>query len=284
MFSAEVVFPQQGKHNVSFSAGLFSEDFNWSIAGNTEGKAPNIFSELIWKNLKGIQYNLNSNYFLTRRVAINVDLTLGNINNGMANDSDYLEDNRNQSFFDEDFLSNKGYFRNIKVSLLFRKELNEKLIISSLVGYDNLTQKLYLIEDPSNPTNEDLNSYYKHYWKGGYIGLDLNYLIGKFSVSGTITGGYYNYYAKANWNLIPTFKKPISFVHQANAYKYQGGLLLSYLISKNLEINSSVNFTYGASFAGKDEAFFTDNTSATTKFNGAELKNTYAKLGVNLIF
>lgn len=279
-----MAFAQNQKFNISLGSGLFNEDFNWSIAGNMEGKAPNVLSELIWTNLKGTQYNMTAEYFLTSKIAINADFLYGKINSGTANDADYLEDNRKQSVFDETFLSNKGHFQHVNLNLLLKKDLSDKLILNALIGYDNLIQEFYLLEDPGNPATEGLNSYYKNHWYGPQLGFNLKYLMGKFSITGKVRSGYYKYYASANWNLIPNFEKPISFEHKANAYKYSGSLHLAYSINKQLEVNSALNFTYGASFAGKDQAYFTDQSIATTKFNGAELKSKYVQLGLSLYF
>ncbi|TKC05366.1 hypothetical protein FA048_16685 [Pedobacter polaris] len=281
---AITAFPQKENFSISLHSGLFREDFDWSIAGNMEGKAPNVLSELKWRNLKGIQYNISSSYFLTPRISINGDFTYGKISSGEVNDSDYIEDNRAQSIYDESFLSNKGYFQNLNLNLVVKKDLGRKITLNALIGYDNLVQKLYLVEDPNQPTTENLNSYYKHYWNGLQMGFDLKYLIEKFSVSAKIRSGYYSYYANANWNLIPNFNKPVSFEHKGNAYKYGGSLHLSYLVNRHLEINSTFNITYGATLSGKDYAYFTDNSTATTKFNGGELKSKYAQLGINLTF
>lgn len=277
-------FSQGQKFNISAGSGLFSEDFNWSIAGNLDGKAPNILSELIWRNLKGPQYNFSADYALTSRIAVNADFLYGKINSGAANDADYLEDNRRESVFDETFISNKGHFQHLSLNLVLKKELSDQLLLNALVGYDNLVQELYLLEDPNNPVTEGLDSYYKNNWNGLQLGLNLKYRIAKFSVSGKIRGGFYKYYANADWNLIPDFEKPVSFEQKAVAYKYSGSLQLAYSMTRHLEVNGALNMSYGASFAGKDYAYFTDDTTAVTKFNGAELKSRYAQLGLSLIF
>src|SRR5882757_1942569 len=41
------------KLTFSLSSGYQSEDFRWSIAGNSQGTNPNIYSELKWKSLSG---------------------------------------------------------------------------------------------------------------------------------------------------------------------------------------------------------------------------------------
>jgi len=279
-----MAFAQNQKFNISLGSGLFNEDFNWSIAGNMEGKAPNVLSELIWTKLKGTQYNITADYFLTPKIAIGADFLYGKINSGKVNDADYLEDNRNQTVFDETFISNKGYAQHINLNLVLKKDLSDKLILNALIGYGNFIQELYLLEDPNDPETENLSSYYKNHWNGPQLGFNLKYLMGKFSITGKVRSGYYKYYASANWNLIPNFKKPISFEHKANAYKYSGSLHLAYSINKHLEVNSALNLTYGASFSGKDYAYFTDERVATTKFNGAELESRYVQLGLNLYF
>lgn len=281
---AIAAFSQNQKFNVSVGTGLFSEDFNWSIAGNLDGKAPNILSELVWGNLKGPQYNISADYALTPRIAVNADFLYGKINSGVANDADYLEDNRKESVFDETFISNKGNIQHLSLNLVLKKELSDQLLLNVLIGYDNLVQEFYLLEDPNNPVTEGLNSYYKNHWNGLQLGLNLKYQIGRVSISGKIRSGYYKYYAAADWNLISDFKKPISFEQKALAYKYGGSLQLGYSLTRHLEVNGTLNMTYGASFAGKDYAYFTDDTTAVTKFNGAELKSRYAQLGLNLKF
>src|ERR1700748_1190660 len=45
--------PQKYRFRFSLLSGYQQENFRWSIAGNSSGTNPDIYSELIWKNLSG---------------------------------------------------------------------------------------------------------------------------------------------------------------------------------------------------------------------------------------
>jgi len=53
------------------ATGYQSMDFHWSIAGNINGTGPNVYSELIWKAVKGPsveaagQYRLGKRFYLS---------------------------------------------------------------------------------------------------------------------------------------------------------------------------------------------------------------------------
>src|SRR5436190_22045346 len=77
---------------LSFHTGFTSEDFQWSIAGNSKGHNPNIYSELTWKKLRGPYFNLSSEWNFWKAFIAKGEFGYATIISGHVTDRDYEGD------------------------------------------------------------------------------------------------------------------------------------------------------------------------------------------------
>lgn len=283
LFNASA-FSQVSKWKVETSIEQFSQNFNWSIAGNMEGNSPNILSELIWQDLKGPKFNLQINKQINQHFELVLGLSKHTIKKGAGSDTDYLENNRREPFFEQQFLSNKGnaddYLLIIKYTLTTKNLLKWK----PYFGLNLYEQKLHILDVQDGNNEQTLNSIYRNMWKGAVLGIETCYEIGKITITLDALGGYYQYLAKAQWNLNEKFNQPLSFKQNANGYKFSIGLKSGFSLSKNIDAFLGVERQYAATFSGIDEAYLSNGSIPKTKFNGAEFNSIGIKAGTVLNF
>lgn len=265
-------------------AGFQQSRFDWSIAGNAQGTNPNVLSELIWKNLKGPSYGLDIKYNITNKLSVKATNQYSNITKGEAEDTDYADDNRQGAFYYDLLNANKGYLYNADLQLDYQLLKLGKFNINPVIGISYHQQKFYLLESASNLASNGLNSTYEARYKGFDFGGNFVFKTDGFSVGATILGGFYTYSAKANWNLIPDFAKPVSFTHKANSFALNGDINLSVPLNKSLSVEADYKINNINTYSGVDKAYFNDRNTEETQFNGANFRNNAVFLGLKFSF
>lgn len=257
------------------------QDFKWSIAGNLEGKNPNIYSELTWKNLAGPRLDIDFKYKLLQKVYLRTAFSYSFIVSGSVTDTDYAEDNRTQTVFYADLQSDKGSSFAISPSLGYGFNVTGRIQISPFVGYGVRQQKFYLLDNE----NEGLKSTYQSFWKGPFIFLDTDFQVSqKINIEGNIAYHQVNYLAKANWNMIEAFQHPVSFRHKAKGYGIETDMKLGMKVSRSIVVFLSGKFFKWSTGEGVDELYLASGKTALTKFNDATLKGFSAGSGVKLLW
>jgi len=264
--------------------GIQQSRVDWSIAGNTAGTSPNILSELIWKKLKGPSFGLDVKYSITDRLTVKVSNQYSNITKGEAEDTDYADDNRQNAFYFDLLNANKGYLYNADLQFCYQLLKFGKFNINPILGVSYNQQKFYLLESANNPDSKGLNSTYQARYKGFDFGSEFVFKTEKFSVGTTILAGFYTYSAKANWNLIPDFAKPISFTHKANSFALSGDINLSVPLNKSLSLQLDYQLNNIKTYSGVDKAYFNTQPTEETQFNGANFRKNEVLLGLNISF
>jgi hypothetical protein len=91
MLSARSLYAQSGGNKLHFDItdGYQRENFHWSIAGNSSGQNPNVFSELKWTKLAGQSIAASLQYNVYQKFNVYADYTRQFITSGTVNDSDY---------------------------------------------------------------------------------------------------------------------------------------------------------------------------------------------------
>ncbi|KQM74868.1 hypothetical protein ASE74_02490 [Pedobacter sp. Leaf216] len=282
----QVSFAQDVLHKweVKPYVGIEQARFDWSIAGNTAGTNPNILSELIWKNLKGPGFGLNVKYLITNRLSVKVNNQYSNITKGDAEDTDYADDNRQNAFYFDLLNANKGYLYNADLQFSYQLLTFGQFNIKPIIGVSYNQQKFYLLESANNPDSKGLNSTYQARYKGFDFGSEFIFKTLKFSIGATILAGFYNYSAKANWNLIPDFAKPISFTHKSNSFALGGNVNLSVPLNKSLGLQLDYQLNNIKTYSGVDKAYFNTQPTEETQFNGANFRKNAVLLGLNFSF
>lgn len=278
------VLSQSPKWKIEASVEQLSSDFNWSIAGNSEGNSPNVLSELIWSRLKGPKFNLNISRSIDKHFELSFNFSQHQIKKGRATDTDYLEDNRNDPFFKEEALSNKGKAYDYSLFLKYAIPVSRLMKLKPYLAAVYFDKKLYLLDLPDRPGDPPLNSSYKNQWKGAVLGMETICQINKLSLMLNVSAGYYSYLAKAQWNLNEKFNQPLSFKQTANSYTLQAGFTAGYRLSREISLILGLEKKYGATYSGIDEAYLSDGGNARTRFNGAEFNNFGARAGLEFNF
>lgn len=282
LFCTVSVYSQESRWSVQIGAGLSVQRLNWSVAGNEQGTSPNIFSELTWDKLRARKYNLQVDYNVSEKFGLNLLVDYNHITKGQGNDSDYLQDNRNDRFSNLDFLSNKGHVYDMQLKVNYKLPHLGLLIPCIVAGAEQIEQKLYILDLPMK--NNGLRSDYKARWNGGTIGFSLYYPIQLFYFSGEYDFGLYDYTAKANWNLIETFQHPVSFRHRALGFKHDIQLKVGYRISERFDVNLSANRYFAFTNDGKDNLYLMDGGIKESRFNGVEFNQYNGFLSVRCRF
>ncbi|TCD18325.1 omptin family outer membrane protease [Pedobacter psychrodurus] len=272
------------KWEVKPYVGIQQSKFDWSIAGNAAGTSPNILSELIWKNLKGPSFGLDIKYNITDRFSIKATNQYGSITKGEAEDTDYADDNRQSAFYYDLLNANKGYLYDASLQLSYQLLNFGQFNINPIVGLSYNQQKFHLLESANNPDSKGLNSTYEARYKGFDFGAEFVFKTQKFSIAATVLGGFYTYSAKANWNLIPDFAKPVSFTHKANSFALSGDINLAVPLNKNLRVEVNYKINNINTYSGVDKAYFNSRPTEETQFNGANFRKNAILLGLNFSF
>jgi hypothetical protein len=264
------------KLNATLSAGVVEENLTWSIAGNLSGKNPNIYSELIWKDVRGGQVSLDITYNFWKAFVIHADIASAFIFAGSATDSDYEQDNRTSRVFFATPRSDKGNLFSLHPSIGYQIAISKKLILTPEAGYGLSTQKLFLLDDAG------LNSTYQTLWKGFFWSArsDL-YVNEKFGCHLGATYHQVNYHAEADWNLIETFRHPVSFEHTAKGYGITADLAFAYQLTKSWALVVSGEIFKWTTGIGIDTLYLNDGADARTRLNDVTRNGYGIKLGMS---
>lgn len=264
--------------------GFQQSKSDWSIAGNAAGTGPNILSELIWKNLKGPGFGLDVSYKITNRFSVKATNQYYSITKGEVEDTDYAEDNRQGAFYFDLLDANKGYLYDGSLQFSYQLVKFGEFNINPIVGLSYHQQKFHLLESANNPDSKGLNSIYGIRYKGFDLGAEFVHKTQKFSIGATVLGGFYTYSAKANWNLIPDFAKPVSFTHQANSFSLAGDIDLAVPLNKSLQVEVDYIINNINTYTGVDKAYYNTRPTEETQFNGANFRKNAVLLGINFSF
>ncbi len=268
--------------NLRALTGIRTDYLQWNIAGDTNGQNPNILSELTWKNIVSIQNKLEGNLVLGDHVMLEASGAYGDIIAGKTQDSDYNSDDYGDEFSRSverargntvDFSAGLGY--RFRVDSLLKDILNddgkEVVWFAPMFGLSehhqnfNMTHGNQLIPDSGDFPGLDEN--YEALWRGHWYGFDLSGQKGK--ISGGLRFEYHlaDYEGKGNWNLRDDFDHPISFRDYSKAQGIVFNLNGSYDLNDRWKIGLETDINQWHGKNGLDYTFFSDKTSAVTRFN-----------------
>ncbi|MFD2743655.1 hypothetical protein [Sphingobacterium populi] len=283
-FTITDLFGQEPRISVAPRIGYGVQALDWSIAGNLDGTGPNIYSELIWEQIEGMNYGLQGTVRLLPKWHIVFDGEYQQTRKGRARDTDYNSDNRTSPFYDERFSSDEGYFYNYNVSARYSLPVLGPISPRILLGYEQLGNRLFLLPMPEDTENQDLRTTYQTDWYGGRIALELAYAYQSFYAVGSYGFSLHDYKAKANWNLIDNFEQPISFRHSALGLKHNATLHLGYRINDIWAVELSGNYITASTNYGLDELYTRNSGTLRTRFNGANFTQYSGALGIRVDF
>ena len=251
--------------SISFNNGYRADELDWNIAGDTEGRNPNVLSELTWEDLKIYQVKTEGdillNWFFMR-----ASFGYGWILSGKNQDSDFSGDNRTEEFSRSNNNSSNGNVFDGSIGAGYQfKPGTKRFRITPLVGYSVNEQNLSLTDGfqtiPSTGAFENLDSTYDTKWKGPWVGVDLSVeATAAITLFGSVEYHWADYEAEANWNLRDDLAHPVSFKHSADG----NGLVVSaggtFALNKHWFVNANVNFIDWSTDPGTDQTFTVSET------------------------
>lgn len=272
----------QQQFSVYMAPGYQVASSRWSIAGNSNGTNPNIYSELIWKNLQctNLQAGIGYQY---KQWGVRINYSESFTQSGDVTDTDYGADNRRQPVYEGAFQDNKGHQLQVDAALTCTFHLHGA-DLTPMLGYVFNEQNLYVLpKQASDPAN--LRSTYNAKWQGLLTGVEALFTLGKrFDLTPSLYYYQLHYTADANWNLITQFQHPRSFSHKANGYALKPTLRLDYKLRPQLRIFLKGDYAYWNTGKGTDELFLTSGQVDYTQMNGARRQEGGVALGIVFSF
>ncbi|WDF55480.1 hypothetical protein [Mucilaginibacter sp. KACC 22063] len=283
MLTCLPVFAQtSSKLHAEFYTGYEQENFHWSIAGNSTGTSPNIYSELKWK-VSGLNTGAALSWNFWKGFEASAQYNITAIQAGHVNDSDYQDDNRSNNIYNETFAADKGSIQNASVQLGYIFKVR-RLSVKPFGGYTLNNQNLYILGNTTSDLST-LHTTYKTTWKGALVGITVNApLTNKISLEPTLIYNQVNYNSRADWNQILDFEHPVSFRQNANGFGLQSRLKINYQISSLVTVFISGNYQHWETGNGVDRLFRINGDRPETQFNGAARNTWGVNTGLNIRF
>lgn len=275
------------KNNIELNIyGTYStQDFNWSIAGNSMGQNPNVLSEVKWKDIKGPGMGLDIRLNIWSPIFLKISYQRSFIKTGQVSDTDYGSDNRTNPVYQANLNSNEGLTRTYAVAGGYEFKINPFLKLSPFAGYLKDAQHLHLkdFNEETDPAIKTLNSTYQANWTGPIIGIEADFrLSNQLSLHGMVNYKQLKYKATADWNLIDSFEHPVSFRHTANGYGTDGLLQINFHFTSVLSVFARGNYSYSNTGKGTDELFLADGKAVQSQFNSATRHGAGLAAGIGL--
>ncbi|HVU95201.1 MAG TPA: hypothetical protein VHE34_08260 [Puia sp.] len=262
------------------AGGFQSMNLRWSIAGNSAGRWPNVYSELRWRRVGGVSADAVLRYGVGRRwVLFGEGLRLFT-STGRVSDRDYSQDNRNGVQYSGDFSGGGGYGYSIGAGAGYRLWPGSRFELVPAVGYGVSGQHL-TITDPGG-LYDFLNSYYQTSWYGPFFRALALWSSGRWRVSGMVTYHQVSYRAKADWNLIADFDHPVSFRHRADGFGIEGECRAGYRVCTGLEVFAAMSGNVWETGIGIDELYRSGGATQQTQLNEVIMTGFGLRAGVRV--
>jgi len=271
------------RFEISYDRGYQQENFNWSIAGNSDGQNPNVYSELKWQKLKGTLNSGNLSVRIWKQLGLSAGYSKTTITGGKVNDTDYGSDNRSNPVYNQNFEDNSGYTDSWYGALNYSIVAAYSFKVIPGVGYGRNRQSLNI----SDITGQFpyLNSTYANNWSGPFLNVKAVYFfIPDLSFKLNLSYNQVDYHAQANWNLISQFRHPVSFTDYAKGYGLTSDAEIAYTVIKHLKVHISGGYYYWETGKGNDNLYLATGETDVTQFNGAYRKGYRITGGVNFYF
>ena len=273
-----VRLPKRDRVQLTVATGYQRSDLRWSIAGNSAGQHPNVYSELKWRGVGGVSAGAALSWNLWRNWVVLGEGCRTFTASGSVSDRDYAGDNRTSPVYAGDFSARKGYDYRLYLGLGYRWQLGKRFSLTPFLGYGWSGQRLS-VEDGGGL----LNSSYRTWWKGPFArAAGLLQLNGRWGLS--FEGDYHqvDYRAAGDWNLIRTFSHPVSFRHWGDGYGVEGGIGLRYLLRKNVALLLAGNYFTWRTGKGVDALYLVSGSTSQTQLNEVVLAGFGLKVKMRL--
>jgi len=269
---------------LSIGAGFQHDDFRWSIAGNSQGQDPNIYSELIYKSLQGPAIHTQLRWHISRAIALQGAFSTTNTTRGTATDTDYLHDNRTTPTYQGYFDSDEGHTRQWQVQAGYSFLRRSVCRLTVWAGYSIYNQQVYLLDNDGS-SDPNLHSSYDTRWRGPLATLESRFTFSPHFFT-TLSATYHqtDYRSQANWNVIESFNHPLSFEQTAKGYRAAFSIAPQIACSSHLVIFLNGTYTAADMGTGVDKLYLKSGDIPQTQFNGAKGTAFRAVAGITVLF
>ena len=262
---------------VGVSTGVERQDFHWSIAGNSAGQDPNVYSELKWRGVSGPAGQIAMEWRPAGRWRVLAAATRVFTEAGTMTDTDYGLDNRHDPIYSQQLAAHAGHSSSAEVAVGYVLR-SGRWEITPYAGY-GIHEQYFPVTDPA----EDLNSSYAAKWLGPLVKADGAWqLSDRWRVVADVSYHQDRYHATANWNLIPEFAHPVSFRHTADGYGIEEDAGLRYRICKRVGVSVRGGYFNWETGTGIDQLYLSAGGSDQTQLNGVVRHGWRAGLGVEV--
>lgn len=287
--------------------GVGAGTLDWNIARDLSGSAvPNVLSELEFENVDsrrvGLAGSAGMPVFSSRLTLFaEIDAAYAQVDGGKTTDADFAGNNRTDLYSlsrsqvrgDEQTELSGGV--GLEYALVPARHYLA-LIAGSYYQEHNLNFKdgNQLVADPGffgtttisdlNASLENLDSDYRSEWWGPWLALRYRWQADPWHIALRQQWYQSNYYGEGRWNLRDDFAQPRSFEHRADGDGWRTQLRVGYAISERWDINISWLQGQWQTDAGVSTTFFSDDTTAVSRFNGGRWESSQWRFGLGYIF
>ena len=259
-----------GQVRVAVSAGYEREDLHWSIAGNSAGQDPNIYSELKWRNAAGVFARADVKWTLWKRWRIAASGSRTFTRWGSMTDTDYGLDNRHDVLYHQQFPVTGGFSESGSLGVGYALVEGGHFTVTPSLGYAIRSQH-FPVTDGDGPF-AGLNSSYDAKWFGPFVRVDGGWRIGsRWQLDIAARYDQVVYRGVADWNLIAQFAHPVSFRHRADGYGITGEAGVTYKFDRRLELSLKGEYFNWETGTGIDELYLQTGGVQQTQLNGVWL-------------
>lgn len=276
--------------SLALDSGWRRDDFEWTIAGDSQGRHPNVLSDLDWSHLEIVPVSLSAGVRLHDHWRVQLAGGYGWIVDGGSRDSDYDFNNR-KGEFSRSHADTKG--RTIDAAFAIGCDLPEVTRGVTLTPWIGLSYHQQHLNDHNGVQIIDaetgelgpfrgLDSTYTAEWFGVSFGVDA---LVRMSVNTRLTFGaryeLVTYEADADWNLRPDLR---GFEHRADGDGWHLSAGFEWDFARRWTLGVHADWSLFQTDAGEDRTDFSDGSSFKTRLNEVRWESVGVRAGVTYRF
>ena len=255
-----------GQLRVAVSTGYERTAFHWSIAGNSAGQAPNVYSELKWRNVGGVIVRADVQWAMWERWRFAASGSRTFTRSGSMTDTDYGLDNRHDILYQEQFPVSGGYSDAGSLGVGYVLVDRGHFVLTPSLGY-GISRQHFPVMAGSGPF-AGLNSSYDAKWFGPFVRMDGGWRLGSgWQLDVALRYDQVLYRGVADWNLIAEFAHPVSFRHRADGYGMTGEAGVAYAMGGHLQFSLKGEYFNWETGTGIDELYLASGAVSQTRLN-----------------
>ncbi|TWV90005.1 hypothetical protein [Chitinophaga pinensis] len=265
---------------VNIAATGVRNNLTWSVAGNSQGTAPNIMSELHWYAQSGIGMKGSLTYQPLRRWFTTISFSRAGYVSGHATDNDYQEDDRQYPAFAGKFRADKGRVQELNGVVGFELYASRRISWNIKAGYTEQRQLNYLLAADAF-TPQDLRTTYFSRWRGILLNTAMQWQLSENTLlRATLAYSQLWYRAEADWNLIPSFQHPLSFLHTAKGYGLRPAVAMERRLLGSTSLYLELAYDDRITGHGAEQLYLRNGGLAVTRLNNVKSNGWSLCIGV----